>query len=182
MGKSSKGASWERDVCKDLSKWIQGTTKPYLFWRGRGSGATFTQDGLVGESFAGDLYPVNMDGRFLTDKVVIECKSGYPTASIDKHLKYGKDDKILSFWQQVNEDASKTNKSPMLIYKKKGQSPWLGINKYMYQIFINYLANIRHIVISWDSDIEIDDLYFIDMKEFFDIITPQIFKDNLCID
>jgi len=34
MGSSkSKGSEFERQTCKDLSKWIQGTEKPYLFWR-----------------------------------------------------------------------------------------------------------------------------------------------------
>lgn len=171
-----KGADWERDVCKLLSKWIQGKTTPYLFWRGRGSGGTYTRNDLVGDSFAGDIYPVMEEGKFLTKQVVLECKNGYPTASIDKHLKYGKDDKILSFWQQVIQDSEKTNKLPILIYKKKGQSPWLGINKILFEKFYKYLLDIRFVHMKWDNDI--DDLYFFDMNEFFEIITPEIFKEN----
>jgi hypothetical protein len=68
-----------------------------LYWRGRGSGATFTSDNLVGESFAGDVYPVREEGKFLTNIFVIECKTGYKDSSFDKHLKYNKSDPIKSF-------------------------------------------------------------------------------------
>lgn len=174
-----KGADWERDLCKYLSKWIQGTEKPYCFWRGRGSGATFTSDNLVGESFAGDLYPVREEGKFLTDNFVVEAKNGYPTTSIDKHLKYGKDDKLLFFWQQVIEDSTRTEKYPLLVYKKKGQSPWIGIDFKIYNTFIWYIKDLRHVCIHWDIKHNTKDLYLLDFKEFFDIITPGIMKKEL---
>ena len=49
---NAKGSAWERDLCKIFSKWINGTEKPYVFWRGRGSGAMFSIDNSLGDAFA----------------------------------------------------------------------------------------------------------------------------------
>ena len=102
----AKGSGWERDTCKFLSKWIQGTEKPYLFWRGRGSGGMFTvSEGGVGDAFSGDVYSVRPEERFLTDHYSIECKDGYANTSLDKFFKYNKSDPLKSFWEQCVDDA-----------------------------------------------------------------------------
>jgi len=171
----AKGSNWERDVCKYLSKWIQGTEKPYCFWRGSGSGAVFTKNNLVGERFAGDIYHVRDEGKFLTDKIVLECKSGYPKTTLDNHLKYNKADNIKDFWNQVITDSNRVNKFPMLIYKKKGMpTPWLGIDCNLYKKLKKHFENIRFIHIKWEVDLP--DIYFFEYKEFFNIITPDIIK------
>lgn len=171
-----RGSQWERDVCKDLSKWIQGTEKPYIFWRGRGSGATFTRNDVVGETFAGDIYHIREEGKFLVDRFVIECKSGYPKSSLDNHLKYNKKDYIKDFWVQVCNDSIKIQKLPMLIYKKKGFStPWVGINPFCYNQLQHFLQNFRFVHIRYDDDL--DDIYFFEMKEFFDNINNNIIKN-----
>ena len=172
-----KGSDFERDICKYLSKWYQGSVKPYIWWRGRGSGSVFTMDSEAGESFAGDIYSIRNEGRWLTDKVVIECKNGYPRASIDKHLKDNKNDQLLDFWAQVDNDATKTGKYPILIYRKKGQSPWVGINNGFSVLFHKYLTDLKYIHLHWT--VNIDDIYFFDMNKFFENITPDIMKGTL---
>jgi len=155
----AKGGNWERDVCKFLSKWIQGTEKPYIFWRGSGSGGTFTKNNLVGERFAGDIYHVREEGKFLVNRFVIEAKNGYPTTSLDLHLKYNKSDNLKRFWEQVTGDAEKVNKYSMLIYKKKGMStPWLGISYDVHNKWKSYLENIRFVHLYWGEDLP--DTYF----------------------
>ncbi|MFW6015003.1 MAG: hypothetical protein ACOCRK_01040 [bacterium] len=57
----------------------------------------FTKNENTGERFAGDIYSIREEGKFLTDLFVIECKSGYKEASIDKHLKYNNSDDIRDF-------------------------------------------------------------------------------------
>ena len=172
-----KGADFERDICKYLSKWYQGTVKPYIWWRGRGSGAVFTMDTEVGESFAGDIYSIGNEGRWLTDKVVIECKNGYPKYNISKHLKNNKNDQLLDFWAQVNDDATKTDKYPILIYKKKGQSPWVGINSDFNVLFHKHLTDLKFITIHWT--VSICDIWIYDLNQFFDNITPDIMKRSI---
>lgn len=177
----AKGGGWERDVCKFLSKWIQGEVKPYIFWRGHGSGGTFTKDFLVGERFAGDVYHVRDEGKFLTDRFVLECKDGYKNASFDKHLKYNKSDDIKNFWNQVVEDSRKTNKYPMLIYKKKGMpTPWVGITFEVFSLLKEKLKECRYIKLCWAG--ELPDTYFFEYKEFFGKIIPADIEGIPCLE
>jgi hypothetical protein len=179
---SGKGSSFEREICKDLSRWIQGTEKPYIFWRGRGSGGMFTQSNLIGESFAGDIYLVREEGRFLTDRFSIECKTGYKEASLDKHLKYNKSDPIKSFWEQCTQDAKKTNKLPLLIYQKKGMQPkWVGINTITNNKFYNCFDGIRHIVLEWGKEDKLDTLWFYGYEDFWERITPEIIRESIYV-
>jgi hypothetical protein len=178
MGKSSKGGAFERNVCKFLSKWIQGTEKPYIFWRGRGSGGVFTQDISAGEDFAGDIYLVRPEGKFLSDTFSIECKNGYPKASIDYHLKYNKSDPIREFWNQCNTDANLTKRYPLLIYKKLGIKPtFVGINSTVYDKLKPELKGLRFVHLCYDT---LPDVYLFGMDEFFGAMTPQVVWDYLC--
>jgi len=180
MANASKGGEFEREICKYLSKWIQGTEKPYIFWRGRGSGGVFTLDDGSGEDFAGDIYLVRDDGRFFADAFSVECKNGYPKTSIDFHLKYNKSDGIREFWEQCCEAAEKTNRSPLLIYRKKGIKPiYVGIDEYTFKKFKGFLKTQRFIHLSYPDSV-IPDLYLFGQSDFFDNITPEIVRSILC--
>lgn len=172
MSKSSKGGTFERDICKYLSKWIQGTEKPYIFWRGRGSGGVFTQDISSGEDFAGDIYLVRPDGKFLTDMFSIECKNGYPKATIDYHLKYNKTDSIRDFWEQCTNDATLTKRHPLLIYKKLGIKPtFVGIDQKGKDMFDTLLTGVRYTHLHYAD--KLPDLYLYSMDEFFKLVRPE---------
>ncbi len=175
---SGKGGAFERDICKDLSRWIQGTEKPYIFWRGRGSGGVFTANALVGEAFAGDIYLVRQEGKVLTDRFSIECKTGYKEASLDKMLKYNKSDPLKSFWIQCTDDATRTDRQPMLIYQKKGVQPkWVGINTTTNDCIKKYLKDLRFVHLHWAEDLEDTWLYAYD--EFFLTISPDILEKEI---
>lgn len=177
MSKSAKGGTFEREICKYLSKWIQGTEKPYIFWRGRGSGGVFTQDISSGEDFAGDIYLVRPEGKFLSDRFSIECKNGYPKASIDYHLKYNKADHIRGFWQQCTQDAMLTNRRPMLIYKKLGIKPtFVGIDHITFCELGELLYGLRYIHLNY-GNVE-PDLYLFGLGEFFEYISPEAIKNE----
>ncbi|MCK5018861.1 MAG: hypothetical protein KAS32_17495, partial [Candidatus Peribacteraceae bacterium] len=171
--KSSKGGTFERDVCKFLSKWIQGTPKPYIFWRGRGSGGVFTQDITAGEDFAGDIYLVRPEGKFFTDVFSVEAKNGYPKASMDLHLKYNKSDPIRDFWKQCTTDATLTKRHPMLIYKKLGIKPtFVGIDGWTYTLLKGVLSGLRFTHLHYGD--ELPDLHLFSMDEFFNVVTPKV--------
>lgn len=175
---SGKGGAFEREICKDLSRWIQGKEKPYIFWRGRGSGAMFTVNEDSGEAFSGDIYLVRPEGKFLTDIFSIECKTGYKEASLDKHLKYNKSDPIKDFWCQCTSDAEKSGKQPFLIYQKKGMQPkWVGINTYTKCKLEKYLTGCRYIHLHWAENLE--DTWFYGYDEFFNSISPESIRREL---
>lgn len=174
----ANGGNWERDVCKFISKWIQGTEQPYQVWRGRGSGGTFTRNDLVGESFAGDIYPVRDESKELLSIFSIECKAGYKTTSIDQHLKYNKSDFLRDFWIQTCNDAEKTDKHPMLIYKKKGfKTPWVGISSSSFKLLFDFLSELRYVSVKFENSLNLPELYLFEMKEFFQNINYTDLKE-----
>jgi len=177
MAKSSKGGAWERDLCKFFSKWINGTIKPYVFWRGRGSGALFTLDNNVGEAFSGDIYCIRPEGKFLTSIFSIEAKNGYPKASLDLHLKNNKNEILKDFWIQTNEGCT-NGKEPLLIFNKKGfPSPWVCISENTYNKIKHLLLDLRKVQLNWPND-NLPEMYIFDFYEFFNEshITPEVIK------
>ena len=170
---SNKGSGWERQVCKFLSKWVQGSEKPYIYWRGHGSGAMFTNNELTGDIFAGDIYCLRDDGRFLTDRFVIECKNGYKDISLDNHLKNLKSDQLKQFWFKVYSEGNKVNKYAMLIYKKKGfKNPWIFICNDIYKKVNKYISELQYIHLKYDER----ESYVFNFYEFFECITPDMIK------
>ena len=173
-GGKKKGSAWEREVSKYLTEWVSGQQDEYHFWRMPGSGGIATNSG-TNPDFHGDILPIKEDAEKICEWVVFECKNGYDDASLDKHLKDNKEDIIQDFWEQVNEDAGKTGKFPILIFKKKGFSiPWLGIDAFLAKILWEHIYNLKYISISWGGETYLPVLYLFDMYAFFDIVTPEI--------
>jgi hypothetical protein len=181
MVKASKGSAFERDICKYLSNWINGSEKPYVFWRGRGSGAMFTVSNSIGEAFSGDIYCVRPEGKFLTDKFSIELKNGYPATSLDKFFKENKSDPFESAWAQCVNDATIANKYPMLIFKKKGLGAiWLCISKDTYNSLNKYFKDIRYLYLNFNNN-DLLNLYMFEMNKFFEVITKDIIENEIQI-
>jgi hypothetical protein len=171
----SKGSSWERDISKFLTLWLTEQNKEYYFWRTPGSGGIGSIS-PVNTDLHGDIIPLKPEADILCSKFCIECKTGYPNASIDFHLKSNKNDIIKDFWIQATEAAISSNKQPMLIFKKKGFStPWLGITEKIYNKLKNYISTLRYVSIKWETE-ELDNLYLFELNDFFKNVTPKIIK------
>lgn len=178
MVKSSKGSEFEREICKFLTVWNNGDPKKPHFWRQLASGAMFTIND--DENLSGDIRSIRPEGNFLTDIFSIECKNGYPKTSIDYHLKYNKSDGIKEFWEQCCEAASKTNRNPLLIYRKKGIKPiYVGIDEYVFKKLFVFLKEQRFIHLSY-PDTDLSDIYLFGQSDFFDNITPKIVEKTIC--
>ena len=176
MGKSSKGGEFERLVAKYITNYLTGSEKPYCVWRTPGSGSFQTIHG--DENMSGDLISVRVESKWLLDKVSVELKCGYPDTSLDKYFKGNKNDTFEDFWVQCTRDATNSNKHPMLIYKKKGQKDiWLCIDNILYSRMENELQTLRMMYLNWEN--KQSPMYIFEMKEFFDVITPDILKDKL---
>lgn len=165
----AKGSTWEREVAKTLTVWLTGTPKPYVWWRMPSSGAMATIS-EENKELSGDIMPMRPEGAFLTDKYSIECKVGYPSSSFHKHLKGVKNDEITDFWKQCNRDADLADKKPMLIYKKKMQNSLIGIEEGDYVV---QLSGIPNITMKFGIDIDLPDVSFYDMTDFFRLVSPD---------
>lgn len=169
----AKGSGWERDIAKLLTKWITGSEKPYIFWRSPASGGLGTMK--MAENVSGDIVAIRPEGTFFTDIFSVECKTGYPNACLFKHLRDVKSNEIEQFWTQCSTGAREDNKSGMLIYKKKGNQPIVGIEKPIYDQLVELVRELpRYILLSYGS--ALPDLVLMDLTEFLSEVTPDHVK------
>ena len=81
----SKGATFERSVCVQLSEWFSYGKRDDLFWRTHGSGARATtrhKKGLQTPGQHGDIAATDSNGKPLIDVLTFSLKRGYKGVSI----------------------------------------------------------------------------------------------------
>ena len=115
----AKGSLFERNICKQLSRWVTRGKKEDVFWRSAMSGGRATRAASQGKDLsrqAGDICAVAPEGHDLTNVYYIECKH-YRDLAIDSF--FIKQSGILTkFWLKTVKEARKYKKSPMLIAKQ----------------------------------------------------------------
>ncbi len=169
----AKGSGYERTICKFLTKWLTGKEKPYVWWRSPSSGglATITAQN---PNLTGDIIAVLPEGHFLTNVFSIEIKSGYPKSSFHKFFKKIKNNEILQFWEQSKKDASKSDKEPMVIWKKDRKEPLLFVSERVI-MKLSGLENIN----SFRMNINGEKICVFNMMDFFNNITPDDIINNM---
>ena len=174
-----KGGDFERQVSKDLTIWLTGKRKPYKFWRMPASGGLATIHEECSD-LSGDIRCLDDDGGFLTDLFSIECKSGYPKTSFWQHFKNIKTFNLRDFWIQCCDDARKSDKYPMLIYRKKGRKPVVGIDMIVFSIIdpVVPISNLSSIILNWEVNNDLlPSVIFFDYKDFFEMVKPDDIKE-----
>lgn len=135
-GGKAKGASFERKVCEDLSRFVEPDGEDTLYWRSAMSGGRGTvqaKKGIKNKTQLGDITCVHSKGEWLTNLFVIECKF-YAKLEIESSL-LNKKGKLYKFWKQIRKIARKNDRHPILIAKqnrtpilmifdKKGHHAW----------------------------------------------------------
>lgn len=122
-GGKSKGASWEREVCCRLSLWLTDGAQEDTLWRSAMSGGRSTVGFTKGKRFAeqaGDISSVSPLGTAFISKFIPECKA-YKDLNYTGLLK-GKGH-LVEFWAEVNKQAKRYNKMPLLIAKQNLMPP-----------------------------------------------------------
>ena len=111
---SSKGSSFEREICVLLSKWWTDGKDEDVFWRTAGSGARATMRAKVGKKTYGnngDIKSENPIGEPLTKLCCIELKRGYSKDTvfniIDKPKK-AKKQMYEDFFEQAKRESSES--------------------------------------------------------------------------
>lgn len=118
-GGKQKGAQFERQVCWDLSRYVDPDGDDTLFWRSAMSGGRATvqrRKGVKNTTQAGDITPIHSKGSWLTDLFVIECKF-YKDLDLGPSILFKKG-KLSQFWKEVRKKAKEQGKHPMLIAKQ----------------------------------------------------------------
>lgn len=162
-GGKAKGASFERDVCRQLSLWVSGGTQEDVFWRSAMSGGRSTVAHAKGKRLAaqaGDISCIHPSGENFASKFLCECKNysslDYPGLLTNKgHL--------AEFWGIVKIEASTYNKHPFMIAKQ---------NRYPTTICLSHkgVFTIGAAAIVALLEAPRLDLFIYDAKEFFNAI------------
>lgn len=113
-----KGASWEREVCKNLSLWLSGGAQEDVLWRSSMSGGRSTVAYARGKRLAaqaGDISCIHSIGQKFVDKFMSECK--FVRDLNLKGLLTGKGH-LVEFWAEAKKQADRYGKLPMMIAKQ----------------------------------------------------------------
>lgn len=126
---SSKGASFERDISRQLSLWWTHGERDDVFWRSSMSGGRATVRAKKGQKTAyqnGDITATDPIGSQLIENVVIELKRGYSRWCVLDLVDSPKPEKstLAAFLGQVEEECKNASVSSfMLICKRDGRRP-----------------------------------------------------------
>ncbi len=115
----TKGADFERLVCKELSLWFSEGETNNLFWRSSQSGGRATTLQKKGENLsiqAGDIAAIDSQGEAFTELFFVECKR-YKKLNLDT-LFYDMVGEIGPMWDKCKQQAKQHGKLPMLICKE----------------------------------------------------------------
>ena len=166
----AKGSEFEREISKFLTFYMSGQKEDLWYWRSPGSGMMAKISNQKG--MTGDIFPITEEAKILTNIWSIEVKNGYVSAEILNHLKTTKNEIIKDFWTQCIDDSKVSNKSGMLIFKRKGCKPVVGIEGKIFDQIKNLDIKLsKYILIHYENDLP--DLIFFDMEEFFNLIKPE---------
>lgn len=171
-GSKAKGSAWERQLSKILTKWLTGQDKEYYFYRSPGSGALATVN-FGNKTLSGDLIAIKLEGSFFTEIFNIEAKNGYENASFDKFLKDNKNDVLQAFWNQSVRDAEKSDKLPLVMFKKKGMpNPWLCFCSKTFEKTKKLIKDIKLISLYYGTET----IYVCNLTDFLAKVSPNDIK------
>lgn len=135
----AKGASFEREIAKELSLWWSGGAREDIFYRSHSSGGRFTQRKKSGKDTAlqgGDITCSDPDGELLIKNWNIECKTGYGAKTKASIVRWDvldfidskqKEPTLRQMWEQCERDAYLTQREPILIFRRNNRNPCIMI-------------------------------------------------------
>lgn len=122
-GGKSKGAAFEREICKSLSLWVSKGAQEDVFWRSAMSGGRSTVAHAKGKrlaSQAGDISCIHPIGHAFANEFFLECKT-YRDLKIIGLIKGTGN--LVEFWAEAVLQANRYEKLPLLIAKQNQQPP-----------------------------------------------------------
>jgi hypothetical protein len=167
-----KGASFEREICRELSLWISRGKSKHLFWRSSMSGGRATIAKRKKENLsvqAGDLASIDPAAQRFADTFFVECKN-YRTLRLDS-LFYKVKGVLTPMWIHAQLQAEQHGKIPLLIVRENGRQILLitggGPESLRSHIIAKFYAP-RMYVHLLSSALEIDPEEFIEAGESAD--------------
>lgn len=130
-----KGSSFERQVSKDLSRWISDGERSDLFWRSSQSGGRATimyRKGENAKSQVGDLSAIDYLGMAFMQHFSIECKH-YKTLDLHQ-IPLNQKGNFCNHWRKAKKEAEQHGKSCMMISKQNHLDTLLVLDTTGYEL------------------------------------------------
>lgn len=129
-GSNQKGAAFEREVCKKLSKWITDGNRDDIFWRSAMSGGRATislKQGRQAIAQSGDICAIDSLGEKFLKSFYVECKHRKDLNL--PHLFTKKQGQITQAIFKAQDEAFEYNKHLFLVARQNFQSDLLFISE-----------------------------------------------------
>lgn len=127
-GGKQKGAAFERQICKQLSRWVSGEEREDIFWRSAMSGGRATvmlKSNKKARAQVGDVSAVDSAGQIFIDKFYVECKF-LKDLNLGAFITRQSLGGIVQIWRDLIGDSAQYDKFPFLV-AKQNQYPTLLI-------------------------------------------------------
>lgn len=163
--KRGKGKDFEREMSVKFSNWLTNGEHDDYVWHTGSSGARGTvrkkANKSAENSTIGDLAAANDSLKWFFDFFSVELKTGYPKSkrkakdgSIRLHnwsltdILDGSEKKptIIGFWDQAIGDAHKSNREPMLVFRRNQKQPCIVMATDVYNTIVQYIRPPKYII------------------------------------
>lgn len=182
----SKGSSFERAFCDQLSEWWTGEKGRRVFWRSSNSGGMATlrnKKGKKTKQHCGDVCSIDPIGFPLTDFLTIELKRGYSRHTIADLLDKpsGAAKQLYEKWFEQAEKAAESAGTPywILVVKRDHREPVVFIdNEFFFAMpaaadDVRVTRTVEEGILSlhlWWKGKEVSGKT---LRDFFSLVTPQ---------
>ena len=176
-GGHSKGAAFERKICKQLSLWWTEGERDDVFWRTSVSGGRATSRLKQGKKTAGqygDITYTDPVGKPLIDLFTIELKCGYGTYDALDLLDSNKQTTILSFWIEATKEADQARNKPLLIFKRDRREE---LAMYRHNDLFNFAGIYPYKSLIYNGEVEI-----VNFAQFLDWLDPKVIREKMWYD
>lgn len=155
-----KGSEFERQVSKDLSKWIlNNKSKKIIIWRTKNSGGWHTKrsnDGIVDDSGKdiGDICPMEPEAEELFTFFSIECKF-YKEVNLFNFIHGNLKDGLINDYSKILKQAKEKNKDILFILKINRRGTYIISSKMLPLTELVYFYNLPGYMYNYNDLFEI---------------------------
>lgn len=180
-GGSSKGSSFEREICKLLSLWWTSGERDDIFWRTAGSGGRATnrmKRGMSTSGAYGDLTFVDPIGADLLKLFCFELKRGYGQWCvldlIDKKPGSRASTAEL-FWQQATKSCEDARACyPVVIFRRDQKVSVVMSSRALLSNAARYVGPYRGPKVL--TAVREDQVFLMPLTNLLDYITPEVVR------
>jgi len=174
----SKGNTFERAICKQLSLWWSDNERDDVFWRSSSSGSRATQRSRQGKktaNSAGDIAAMDADAQELLKIFTFELKVGYSNLDALSLIDQNSSSLLLDWFEQA--EASRQSAGCFywcLIWKKDRRTPVMMFPCEFLVFIKEHLTCPIQTILMPEHHVVI-----IPLAAFFESISPSMVKDIL---